>query len=789
MAGVRYIALFIFSWLGLLWERAWNRFWLAASALFVFSALAFFNVPLLFGPLWQLFLLGLFGIALALALIFSPHRFSWPRKNEVHRRLEKSGALPHRPLETLRDKPVEGLSDEAKKLWDLHVRQTKNLLSRLRPYRPQTDVAARDRFSLRYIALALLLLSLAAAKREAPARLEQAFRVDYSSFIEKKTIALDLWIVPPAYTHENTVFLSSARQGLLQQTGALSVPQGSTLKLRLSGLRLAPRMTYDGDKYPLISLGNDNYTLDAPLLKSGTLVVGSWLQPLASWPVTVRPDAAPQITLQKIEPTPRTTVKITYTVHDDHGIGKITGFVTSGAEKMSFDIPAPSGDAEAFTHTEDLSASPAAGQAATMRLEALDTDGHKTMSPPVAFTLPEREFSNPVAQRIIGQRKILINDANLLSRRAVAQNLAEILAQPPLYKGDITVFLALGSAVKRLILDERDEARLSTLPLLWKVAVKLEDGGFSQARQDLGEALDKLSQALSDPSRSKAELQQLIDNVQQKMREYVQSLARDMQQRLSQGQKMMTISPELAQKLMKSIDISQLLEKMRRLSEASSREELQKMAEELKDSIDRLDMKKLEQMQEKQMQALQALQDLENIIKNQQKLLDKTNKSDDPADLKDAQKEQTDIRQQLGETLKKLGEVAAIPDNFPKADMAMKDSAAALGKGEGPASAAAQRRALEELQKGQDSAAKQMAEQMQQSLLSFGGAGDGNFGEGFDPLGRPDGGKQIGGDIKMPEEQERRRVQQIIEELRHRSNAPNRSKVERDYIDRLLEQF
>ena len=43
--------------------------------------------------------------------------------------------------------------------------------------------------------------------------------------------------------------------------------------------------------------------------------------------------------------------------------------------------------------------------------------------------------------------------------------------------------------------------------------------------------------------------------------------------------------------------------------------------------------------------------------------------------------------------------------------------------------------------------------------------------------------------IKLPDEKEQRRVQEIIEELRHRSNEPDRTKVERDYIDRLLDQF
>jgi hypothetical protein len=194
-------------------------------------------------------------------------------------------------------------------------------------------------------------------------------------------------------------------------------------------------------------------------------------------------------------------------------------------------------------------------------------------------------------------------------------------------------------------------------------------------------------------------------------------------------------------------------------------------------------------MQEKQQQAMQQLQNLQDIIHSQQSLFDKTNKTDDPADLKDQQKEQSGIRDKLGDSLHKLADTGAeIPDNFAKADQAMKGSAEALGTGNRDQSLPQQKTALDELQKGMDSAIKKMAESMQQSILSFGLNNGGNFGEGFDPLGRPNGTADDGS-VKIPSEREQRRVQEIIEELRHRSNEPNRTKVERDYIDRLLDQF
>jgi hypothetical protein len=305
----------------------------------------------------------------------------------------------------------------------------------------------------------------------------------------------------------------------------------------------------------------------------------------------------------------------------------------------------------------------------------------------------------------------------------------------------------------------------------------------------LHDSLEKLSGALNDKSTTKQQLQDLLDDVKKKMRQYVQSLAGALQQKMQQGQKMPVLSPELAQQFMKNLDISKLLQQMQALSQASSREDLQKLADSLKNSIDNLDMNKFDQMQEKQSQAMQQLQNLQDIIHRQQSLFDKTNKTDDPTDLKDQQKEQSAIRAQLGDSLHKLGDTGAdIPDNFAKADQAMKGSAEALGKGLATESLPQQKTALDQMQKGLDSAVKKMAAQMQQSVLSFGGSpSGGSFGEGYDPLGRPNGLSDE--NIKIPDEKERRRVQEIIEELRHRSNEPSRAKVERDYIDRLLDQF
>jgi uncharacterized protein (TIGR02302 family) len=786
---MKYIAILAVSYLGLLWERAWNRLWAPCTVLLFFIALALLNIPAFFGTTGHVLLASFFALALVAAFLRTKEPFVLPTRRDVERHMEKVSALEHRPLEALHDKPIEGLSGESLGLWQKHLQKASRYIDRLRIYVPQPDVARRDRLALRHAAAILLAVGLVVAQNDSIPRLRQAFQPDIGSLIPQKAVAFDLWITPPEYTHEAAIFLATSGQGVVARDQEVRVPEGSILKLRLSGYRFTPRFQYAGQPYELTETAPGNYTLELPLQQSGGLRLSSLFSPLGQWSITTAPDTAPDISITQINTTPRFAVKISYDAHDDYGIVKMSGIVSPapdkpGSKTYRFDIP-PS---DKTGHVEDLTSHPWAGLPVTISLEAEDNAGHKTLSAPAAFTLPERPFTNPTAKRIIEERKKLLQEKDILTRRAVAQNLADIADQPLTYKNDRHVFLALDIAVKRLIYGTGDDAASSVPTLLWDVALKLEDGGLSLAQQELRNSLQKMSDALNDKDLSKAQMQDIIDDVQKKMQQYVRSLAAELQQRLQQGKKIPTLPPDLAQRFMKNIDIRKMLEQMRQLAQMNSREDLQKMAENLKNAIDNIDMKKFDQMQERQIQAMEALQGMEEIIHGQQALFDKTNKSEDPADTKEGAQQQSALRQKLGAMVEKLGDALGdIPGNFAKASQSMKLSGAELGKGRPKPSLPHQKAVLEELQKGLDSAVEKMAQSMQQSILSFGMPRDGgSYGEGHDPLGR---NLNDDSDIKLPDEKERRRVQEIIEELRHRSNDPNRTKVERDYIDRLLDQF
>ncbi len=783
---MRYVFIFTGGFIALLWERLWRRFWPAVTLVLFYTALALFGVPLLFGGVWQLLLLVLFAVALAAALLKTGAPFVFPTRAVVERRLEQASGLAHRPLQARRDKPAETLAPEAEPLWRKHIEKASAAVALLKFYKPQTDVARHDRWRLRYIALFFCALGLLVARHDALPRLRQSFTPDLSVLTGAQTVALDLWIEPPAYTHEATVFLSSADQGLTQQTGPLSVPAGSILKLRLAGLRFAPRVSYAGQKIATAKAAPRNYTDDMTFQKSGTLVIGSLFRRIGAWHITVLPDTPPTVSIEKIKATSFAAVQITYKADDDHGVTKLTGIVGAGGKAYTFAMP-PTTSKDPVRDTEDLTENTAAGEKALLWLDAKDGAGHITSSAPVAFTLPERHFNNPLAQRIILDRKILIHTRNKRARDTVINDFSDIAENPQAYRGDFTVFLSLSSAAHRLAFEQND-ATPSIIKLLWNLALRLEDGGVTQARLALDKALQQLQQAIADKTASKQQMQKLLDTAKQAMKQYLVALTRELAQRLSHGTNMPHLSPELAAKLLQNIDVSKLVAQMQALSGANSLQDLQKEAAALKHTLDSFNIDEFRKMQEQQAKALQALQNLQDIIQRQQTLYDKTNETTRKADLKKERHTQTAISDELKKSIAKLGDTGVtVPESLTDARAAMKKSADALGKAQRNASLVQQKAALDALKQGIDNAAKQISSALQRAFLPF-GMMSGGYGKGYDPLGRPYG-LAAGTGVKIPDKGRQRRVQKIIQELQRRESDPARSNIERNYVNRLLEQF
>jgi len=1081
--------IFALSFVTLLLERIWRSFWPALSIVFVFAGLACLKFFFLFTAGVHAALLLLFIAAFFAAAHLLGPAFHMPDAAAVRRAIEKQSGLHHRPLEAMTDAPVQGTSVESRKLWQQYQERLQKIGARLRIHRPQPNVAAQDKHNIRFAALLLLLLGVGVARQETLFRISEAATPDVRPLLQLAPVALDAWITPPAYTHINPIFLATTQLGAAATAGHIEAPENSVLKVRLSGYSSAPQLSYDGVKYAFTQTQPKDFTLEMPLTKSGELKISQWyIRSLGHWPVTIVEDHAPGIVVLKTETTKRNALKITYMAKDDYHIKSVTGTIkptpellkTFGTKTVDFDMPVPDNGDKEMDYVTDLTAHPWAGSPVLLTLSAADDAGHVTESAPETVTLPERVFTNPVAQRIIANRKKLIWYGDEVTQKLVITDLSDVASHPENYKWDNTTFLGLAMAVKRMAYDGSDAAMQTVIPFLWDLAVRVEDGGLQLAARELSDSLQKLSDGLKDKSLTKEQVQELMDNVQQKMREYVKNLASEMQQRQQDGKQMPQMSPELANKIMKNVDMQKLMDQMQQLSQGSEREQMEKMAQYLKNSVDNMDWKKLDQMQKGQRESMEGLDDLQKLIERQQQLMDKTNKlqpkdQQDPSiqppedkpqdskppqpDKKDADKqdskqeqpqkndadksqsqqqqssdkgdqkseqqqqgqsgsqqqdqqqqqsgnaqqgqqqqgqqgqqgqsqsgqgqassgqdkqqsdgtgtqqqgqqsgsnsasgdkgppmpvptpensgtpqpgmsgnpqqqqqaqgnagdkqdgppqpmpapgdtaqdktpqtgqgqtgqqpspqqagqqaaeqnqsgqsgaaqgnaagaqqqaqqsgqqtsqqqgqqmsmpgeapndaavpkadskamkqaeqqaapqsppihstkdgmaEQGTLRDKLGDIMRKIGEgLPQLPDNFGKADQAMRQSGQELKENDAKGSLPYQKEALDQLNGAMDKSVKQMADQLQTTLLNFGfmpGGAEKGFGQGFDPLGRNmgnTGNPNTESDIKIPDEKERRRVQEIIEELRTRSNDYSRPRQEREYIDRLLDQF
>ncbi|HYD19086.1 MAG TPA: DUF4175 family protein [Patescibacteria group bacterium] len=1010
---LRYRLVLFFSWLSLFAERFWASFWPAVSVVFAFIGFAAMRFFTAFGNNVHLALLALFAILFAVALLRLGAPFRRPTMREVRRAVERESGLAHRPLEALLDKPVTGTPKETALLWQKYQSRLRSIWARTRIHRPRP--AVRDRYSLRHAALLLLIVGLAIGQRDTLFRLQQALNPDVKSYLHLNAAALDVWITPPDYTQENPIFLATNQLGAKAINGGVQVPENSILKVRVGGFDSAPALTYGTEKPEFTQAAPKSFTLEMPLKTSAVLKLKKWwVRSLGEWPITVIKDRAPGIVLLQSEATKRQQLKLTYTAKDDYRIKQVWGTIsptpelmkTFGTKTLNFDLPAPDSGSDEKTYVSDMTSHPWAGSKVMLTLNAEDDAEQTGSSEPQKVLLPERQFTNPTAKRIIVERRKLIWYNNALTRTLSTQALLEIASNLEGYKYDKKVFLGLTVAYKRLMYDGSAEAATSLVPLLWDLAIRVEDGGLALAQRELSDALQKLSEKLKDKNATKEEIQDLVNEVQRKMQEYTQNLAQDMKQRMMEGQTRPNISQELADRIMKQVDMQKLMQQMQDLQSGSEAEQMQKMAEYLKNNVDRMDPKNMDRMQQGQKNALQGLEELQKLIERQQQLIDKTQKlspqkpeqknpeeqpapneqktdaqqqpkneqgqqqqdkqqqgdktgdqqqdkqqqgdksgqqqqqqqgdqgkgqgsqgqeaaqqgqqqgrqgeqpgqqpaqqqgqgsqpgqqgtsqgqqgqaqgqqqgsgngsdkgqlpqpspaSDPNAPKNNAQggggqekiipvpqagkegqplpqqaeggdqqqqqpsqgeqaqseqaqpkqgkdagppvrnaregaQEQGTLRGKLGEIMRKIGEgLPEVPENFGKADQYMKGAVKELKEGDSSGSLPHQREALKELEGAMDNATKQLAEQLQQTMMNFGMPQDGpGYGQGFDPLGRRQYGKQDGpgsGDdfVQIPEERERRRVQQIIEELRTRSNDYTRPKQEREYIDRLLNQF
>lgn len=796
------------------WERAWAASWRGLTVLGLGAAIALFDIWSVFPPGPRILLVSAL-ITTAAAFLWLDWRFVFfPAREAGIRRLEDENALSHRPLSTAEDQLATGTGDPlTQKLWRTHIDRQLAAFGALDPVWPRPGIAARDPYALRGLVFLGLAAGLFAAGADAPRRLAAAFAIDNANTGITTDIAFDAWITPPAYTASAPIIMAQARGTIpLDPTRTIAVPVGSKLTLRIDGAT-SPRVERQkldtgetGELAPDPTAPGESFSGEIELTASERVRIFADGRKIGDWEITALPDAAPAIAFDgEIEATARLSTRIPFTAGDDYGIAAAEAWIRLAPEALDGDDPtAQEGDDEIVLNLpltgkdprtvksaafQDFTAHPWAGLEVTVQLNAVDGAGQAASTDERRFTLPERRFTNLLARAIIEQRRELSRGPGAIARVATA--LEAFTLAPERFDMKGAVFLGLRSAYWRLM-QSRVRADVSDVQaLLWDIALSLEDGGVTLAAEEVRRLQKELQKALAEGAPDE-EIARLTEQLRQAMREMMQAMAE---------QAPAEMIPLVVGEVVDAEDLEAMLDRIEEMARLGATDAAQELLSQLQDMMEGMDGPMAEPSEEERRLA-QQLAELNEIVKEQEKLRDKTFREDQKTEEEREQSratgedeksagEQDDLEQRLGGVEKTIEEQGAqAPKELGEAGEAMGKAEKALRDGDTGEALARQEEALEKLKSAQDQARQALAAEQKKGGGMRVGRSMGRRNPGMDPAGRPEANGPIdNGSVKIPTERETQRAREILDELRKRSGETNRTRPELDYLERLLKRF
>lgn len=653
IAGIRRL-----TRLAMLVERLWPLVLSVACVIALFLTLAWFGA---FAALPFILRIGLLALCLAAlgAAIWLNRSVRLPSEHEVDARIELSSQLAHQPLRTQSDRLPPGDDAFASALWREHQRRMAEKLKHLAGGSLRTRTERLDPYGLRALVLLLFVTSFAYSLGLGGGRVADAF-VWPRDGLQVAERRVDAWVTPPAYTGRAPVFLAGPSIEPRDPDTALSVPEGSTLSVRVSDgsdisfsfqpdrsdaetLRVLPSgqgtangaAETDGASAAPTSSGNVQpagpAAYELALTESGTARLETSLSTFGEWPVAVTPDNDPTIEFTAPPKVDRSgALELAYKVGDDYGVKSGQAEIVVNDDQVApnarplFDPPEirltlprrTQGDAEART-TANLQESPYAGAKVALTLVATDDAGQTGRSRTEQVTLPERRFSNPLARAVVEQRRILALDANAAPR--VVDMLDAVTLHGDTFIENAADYLALKAARTRIATAYNDEGLISAVDFLWEIALGIEDGNMSLAEQRLRDARERLSEALENGA-SDEEIDQLMQELREAMQEYMQALAEAMQNQ-PQSQMPMADMQEIRPQ-----DLDRLLDQIEDLAKSGSKDAAQQLLSELQRMMDSMQaMRPGQQMQQGQQSPMQEqMNRMGELLQEQQRLMDET---------------------------------------------------------------------------------------------------------------------------------------------------------------------
>ncbi len=819
---------------GLWIEGLIRAFWPTWAALALAAGLILLGVPAQLPQSLHYALLAAFGAA----IIFLTLRGLWSLKapSDAEKLARLDEGVRGRPAQTFDDALASGSGDiGSEALWVAHQLKLAEKAAALKAKAPDLRASTHDVFALRHGALIVLAAGVIGYFGADATRLSDLLVPATTAEAGPPPIVatLEAWASPPVYTGVSPIYLTPL------SGQEISLPEGTEISLRVFDTDIAPvlEQTLGADAGDFVDQGAKVFDANITVTASGGASVTLGEAVMGNWTFAVVEDTPPTIKFDSdIVTGVRGGLTFDYFAQDDHGVRLAEAIITldpdatppvEGVEpdslygQIEFDLPLPlTGDVTtvAETVTEDLSEHPWVGLPVFITIRAQDAAG-QIGEAEARMILPGRVFLHPVAKALIEQRRDLAYSSETAPR--VWDVLEAVMIWPEEVFDDTAGFLAASMARRRLgyaLEDGRVDAELkSIVDLLWKAAIRLEDGDLSSAAARLARAQERLEQAIENGA-TDDQIAQLMQELREAMADYMAELAQEALRDQANGQQQ---QQQGDQQMMTQQDLEEMLQQLEEALRNGQQELARQMLQALQQMMNNMQMAQPGQGQPGQGE--QMMNQMGDMIGKQSDLADRS--FDQMREGQSGQQQQNggqgegmegeDNGQRGGRPGDDPGQIARdqealrqlledLQNNLPGeageetrraldgAEQAMEDAVDSLERGDARGAVDDQVRALDQLREGRNQMGRDMAEaQGRRDGQQAGRDGRGGDARDEDPLGRPraSDGATEGDATRVPGAALGKRARELQEEIRRRAGERQRPAEELDYLERLLDRF
>ena len=818
-------------------EAFFNSFWLLILGLAAILGLIWLLPAGLVPSTGWLVLTLLFII---FALVYGAMGFQRPTRMDVERRLTRVNRYDFNPFDVLSDIPVHHDENHQHK-WDKHQAHAQAMTHRMRPALfPRPDWRGLPR-PLTFGVFILFVIGALHQGQNAPAQIQSAYQLpDRESVTEY--VGYKFWLTPPSYMDQAAIPIESDQDHRF--------PEGTRFEGTIKSGFFMPKLVIGNQVVSFEEQPDGSFTVSAPLdqtVTRATVMQGPFVT--YSQDLQIHVDEPPVVSIvEGPEITERNTIRLRAVGKDDLGLDEITFVIQIDPaikDQMDrtedFGLPMPLNGAELADQTQDIDMTdhPWAGFPVHISAELTDIKGQTTLGKTFRLVLPERVFEHPLARQLAEMRKTLFLENTREEMTEHAMKLFSLSQGLESYDGKIDIYMGMIHGAYRLLNSSDNAAELRTVRgLLWDLAVAIDGGSSRIAADNLQRALSAAAQALQNPNLTEEDFQAVQQQLEQAVNEYFQSLMREMDAMMRE-RGMDGIPPEMEEMMQPDMDAGSMMQELMETLQNGTREEIADALRQLDEMVEQLKNTNFQPMTKEMMQAMADAGALKEIIERQELLLGETidlrpkpalnpenpferflqeNRLYDSFELPSGNLQspgtqgndapaapevvisplaipQNNIRRDLDKIYQSLS--AFMPDKTEFINEAMDEMRQAEDTMEANDIVSAighQERAIEILNQGAEQAMQQLMQSMG-PVISFrlqpSGSRSGGKRQGpRDPFGRAasEGEGQTGG-VELSDEEKRRRIQDIRDQIIERSDGVQDAPLAEDYFERLLERF